>query len=321
MLWVTLAILAYFLSAIVGIIDKILLADFIAKPKLYAFYIGAVSIFALGLIPFGFVLPSWHLMFLAFLSGGIWVFAVLAFFEALNKYEASRVISAIGAMLPLFTLGFSYLFLVILGKPIKPLGPARIIAFILLVLGGFLISWDDKKGFNFASLKFSFLSAVLFALSYVTSKIVYLEQPFISGLIWLRIGSFLASLLFIFPKSIRKDIFLTTSEIIHQFKRKLRKEHKETAKVGVVSLFLFNQLIGGGAGFLQNLSMYLAPMSYLAFIYALEGIKYVFLLIFTLIMSWKIPKILYEKLSRPIISQKVIAILIIAAGLAIFALY
>jgi len=70
---------------------------------------------------------------------------------------------------------------------------------------------------------------------------------------------------------------------------------------------------------LQNWAVALAPLIYLAFINALQGVQYVFLLIFTAFLSLKLPQILKEEISRKIISQKIIAILLIGGGLAILA--
>jgi hypothetical protein len=56
------------------------------------------------------------------------------------------------------------------------------------------------------------------------------------------------------------------------------------------------------------------------FINALQGVQYVFLLIFAIILSFKLPKILKEEISREIIFQKVAAILLIGAGLILIAL-
>jgi len=51
----------------------------------------------------------------------------------------------------------------------------------------------------------------------------------------------------------------------------------------------------------------------------LEGTKYVFLLIFTILLSLKLPQILKEEISRKILFQKIIAILLIGLGLSLIA--
>jgi drug/metabolite transporter (DMT)-like permease len=311
MFWLTITILGYFLLALVAIIDKILLAGPIPKPKVYAFYVGVLGILALVLIPFGFDIPDLIGIGLAFLSGGLWVFALIALYSALRRYEASRVIPAIGGMLPLLTLSFSYLFSWQAGREIEGFNSLKILSFLLLILGSVLINWEKGKAITKKSLQLSILAALLFSLSFTTAKLVYLEQSFVSGFIWMRIGGFLIALLFIFSKDVREELF-------NKLKTENRKPLFKKPKIAV--LFLFNQGMGATAGVLQNLAIYSAPMAYLAFINALEGTRYVFLLILTIILSLKFPRILSEKISKPILLQKTFAIILIAAGLVILAL-
>ena len=87
-----------------------------------------------------------------------------------------------------------------------------------------------------------------------------------------------------------------------------------------VLIFLFNQGIGAGAFILQNWAIALVPLGFLAFINALEGTKYLFLLIFTILLALKFPKILKEEISKKILFQKIIAILLIGGGLVLLAL-
>ena len=70
----------------------------------------------------------------------------------------------------------------------------------------------------------------------------------------------------------------------------------------------------------QNWAIFLAPLAFLAIINALQGVQYVFLLIFAVLLSLKFPQILKEEISREIIFQKVVAILLIGGGLVILAL-
>jgi len=311
MLWIIFAILAYFLLSVVALIDEILLTGKFIKPKVYAFYVGILGIFVLALIPFGFEMPNLFIAELAILSGGLWIFALLSLYEALRRYEISRVIPAVGGILPIFTLGFSYLFAWQQGNPLMGLTYLKIVSFLLLILGSVLITWKGKEVINKKSLGLSVLTALLFAISFTTSKIVFLEQPFISGFIWLRFGGILVALLFIFFKEVREELF-------EKIKIKKKKALFENPKLAV--LFILNQIIGAGAGVLQSLAIYLAPMMYLAFINAMEGIRYVFILIFVIVLSSKFPKILSEKITKKILLKKVLAILLIIIGLTILAI-
>jgi hypothetical protein len=308
MLWFIIAIFAYFVLAVVALIDEIFLTERLIKPKVYAFYVGLLGGLALLLIPFGCQVPDLNLLFLAILSGGLWIFALLALYEGLRRYEISRVVPAVGGILPIFTLGFSYLFAWQKGEPFSGFNYIKIISFVLMVLGSILITWERGKNITRQSLGLALLTALLFALSFSTSKLVFLEQPFISGFIWLRLGGLFTALSFIFFKEIREELF-------EKIKIKKKKALFENPKLAVV--FLLNQTMGAGAGILQSLAIYLAPIMYLAFINAMEGIRYVFILIFTIILSYKMPKILSEKITKPIVIRKTFAILLIVAGLII----
>jgi drug/metabolite transporter (DMT)-like permease len=76
-------------------------------------------------------------------------------------------------------------------------------------------------------------------------------------------------------------------------------------------LFLFGQLLGAGAGILQNLSINIVPAKNIALINALEGSKYAFIFIIAFLLSSRLPKIF----SRKNIFQKIISIIIIIAGM------
>lgn len=297
MLWLIVAISSYFLLAIVALIDKYLLTG-PPNPKSYSFYVGTLGILALILIPFvGFSLPDLFQIFLSLLAGVFFILALFGLYQALENFEASRIVPAISGLLPLFTFGLVFLF----SARKETLSFLELLAFLLLISGSILISWEKRKVFSLASLKISTLTAFLFAISLLLAKFVYLAQPFWTGFILMRIGGFLAGLGFIFTPEVKKEIF--------------EKKFTFQKKTGI--LFLFNQALGAGAFVLQNWAVALVPLGFLAFVNALEGTKYVFLLFLTILLSFKFPKILKEEVSKKIIFQKIIAILLITSGLAL----
>ena len=109
-MWIIVAITAYFLLAFVAVIDKYLLAGPLPNPKLYAFVIGIFGGLALLLIPFGFlVVPPWPIIVFAMMAGVIQIFSLVALLSGLKNIEASRIVPAIGGLLPVFTLLFTLL--------------------------------------------------------------------------------------------------------------------------------------------------------------------------------------------------------------------
>ena len=95
-------------------------------------------------------------------------------------------------------------------------------------------------------------------------------------------------------------------------------------KKKTAAIFFLNQGFGAGSVILQNWAIALVPFGFLAFINALEGTKYLFVLIFTILLSltqpfWAKRAGLKEEISKKILFQKIIAILFIGAGLTLLA--
>lgn len=313
MLWIIFALLSYFLLALSSILDKIILNRPSFGPKIYAFLAGAAGgIASFIIIPFvSFDNLVVGTVFLGFLSGAIWVLALFFLYLALKKYETSRIIPAIGGFVPIFMLGFSLLYSRIAPQGLYYLNFGQILSFIFLVTGGVFININREKTKNNLkeSLIFSAISALLFAFSFFLSKIVYMEISFLTGLFLRLFGSFFTALFFVFAKETRN--YLSTLAIK---KEKMKKTQQKT-----IALFLTNQLISIAAGFFQNLSLFFVPMFFLAFVGALEGTKYIFILTLASIISYKWPDLFLEKISRKILIQKAIATGIIIFGLILFA--
>lgn len=300
MLWLIVIILAYFLLAIAALGDKYLLKNHIPSPKIYAFYVGVLNIVVLAFIPLGFYIPSLSLIVLNLCAGAFFLFAVYILYKALIKFEVSKIVPAVGGILPLFV--FCWVFLFSGGNEI--LGIYQILSFALLVLGSFLVVYDKEKSITLKSFQISVFAAFLFSIYFILSKFAYDAQEFWSAFIWIRIGTLLAGILFLLSKKVRDEIF--------------RKKHTFKKETGLV--FAANQAIAGAGSILQNWAVALVPFGLLAFVNAAEGIKYVFVLILAIIVSIKFPKILSEEISRKIILQKLAAVLLIAAGLVLLVL-
>lgn len=302
MLWLIIAIAAYLILAVVFLVDKYLLITSIPNPRVYAFYVGILGILVLLLIPFfGFYVPEASQVILSLLAGATFVYGLFWLYKTLQVFEPSRAVPAIGGLTPLFTFGFIYVFSC--GQEVLSFG--ELIGFILLILGTVLINIKKEKFINLKSLKFAAITAVFLSLSFVLIKYVYLVQPFWNGFMWRSIGGFLTALCFfiLFPE-IKKEVFA--------------KKENFSKKTAVI--FLSNQAAGAGASILQNWAIFLAPLVFVPVVHALNGTQYVFLFIFSLLLSLKFPQILKEEVSKTIILQKIVAILLIGVGLAFLTL-
>ena len=305
MLWLWITISFYFILAIVFLGDKYLLTGAVPKPEVYTFYIGLSWILVLFLIPFHFAhfyVPRLNQIIISLLAGASYIYGIFWFNKSLCKFEASRVVPAIGAFSPIFTFLIIYLF----SSEKQTFSSSGIVAFLLLIFGSVLITSEKQKSINLESLKNSLLAAILFSISFILTKYVYLgQQSFWNGFIWIKFGGVLAAFLFlIFYKGVKGEVF----------------KKREAFPKKTFSLFIFNQSLGAVSNMLQNYAFAIAPLSYIAIIQALQGTQYAFLLIFTVLISLKFPGFIKEEISRKILTQKVIAILFIAVGIAIFAL-
>lgn len=302
MLWLPVSIFAYLILAITFLIDKYLLITRIPNPKLYAFYAGVLGVLIFAISPFvGLFVPPFPQLILSLLAGATAIFALFCFYQTLRLFEASRVVPAIGALLPLFTLGLIYI--VSAGK--ETLNISEIPAFALLIFGSFFITYERSLDISLTSLKFALLTAFFFALDFVLTKYVYLNQPFWNGFIWISGGGFLMALcFFLFSKDIREEIF----------------QKQVTFQRKTMFIFLLSKIMGGGGGLLQNWAIFLAPLVAVAIINALQGVQYAFLLLLVTFLSLKFPEIFKEEISKKILFQKIIAILLIGLSLAFLSL-
>lgn len=296
LMWLIVIILAYLFFSLSNFGDKLILSG-PPKPKSYTFYVAAINILAIIFIPFTeFGLPEQKVIFWIIAEAAVFIIGLYAMFSALEEFDVSRVVATIGATQPIFIFILTWLFW---GQQLT--GRADILAFILLLLGGYIISFEKKAKTTGSYLKITLLASFLFSLDYIFSKIVFLNQPFLQGFIWMRIFIFLFAMLFLIRKDNRKEIF--------------EKQNIFNKKTGAI--FVCAQLSGGAANIFQSFAIFLAPVVFLPILNSLRGVQYVFLFLITLFFSIFFPKILKEKISKRIIIQKIISIILIATGLAI----
>ena len=296
MLWLIIIIAAYFLFSLASLGDRYLLVG-PPNPKVYAFYVGILSILVLIFIPFiNFYLPSASVIGFSFLYGLIFILSLLAIYEGLKRFEVSRIIPALGAFLPIFTFLLAFF---ILGQE-GFFTYQKIFSFCFLILGSIFISLEESFKVSFKSLLFAGMAAFFLSLCFVLSKIVYSDLGFWNGFVWMRLGTFFFALFLFLFKDVRTEIF--------------RKNKSFTKKTGLV--FLFVQATGAIAVVLQNWSIALADTVYISFISALQAVQYLFLFVFSLLFY----KVLKERISKKIIFQKIFAIILMTLGLVFLAL-
>lgn len=300
MSFLPIALSAYFLIALNLAMDKIILKKAMPSPVTYCFYVGLMSIFGLVFAPFG---RCWYGPMEAIsglVVGAIFMLAIYLMYKALFSCDASRVGPIIGAITPVFVAIFSVLFL---GEHLKG---RNLLAFFILVAGGILITVDfkERKNWRIAGAKNKkliltvVLSALIFGVYYVLLKGIFNEQNFVAGLVWTRVGAFLASFLFLVSAKNRKQIF----------------SNSKATKLASGGLIVANKAMSGVAFALLN---YAISLGNVAIVNAMQGIQYVFLLVLVVLFSKFYPKILSEEMGGGVLAQKFVAIMLVGAGLLI----
>jgi len=288
------AILAYSLNGLVTIVDKILIQKSIPNPLIYVFYMSILGSSVLFLIPFG---VQFEIAPIAYgsLSGIFANLALITYFQALKKGEASIVSPVVGGINPLFSLIVGGLFLG------QILTPAQLFAFFLTLLGAAVLTanvWKEKLTVNH-QLLLMIASGCLFGLAYVFLRETFLASNFFSGLVFPRLAGLIFVLTFLFYPNFRKQLF--SSKITH---------HMYFNKVSLI--LLSGQTLGAASALLINFAITLASP---ALVNSLFGFQYLVILIVALVLAKEHRgKLLDEDLSKKALAEKVVGAVILSIG-------
>jgi drug/metabolite transporter (DMT)-like permease len=299
--WLILTIIAYFFLAVANLGDKFLISKIFPSSKIYAFLIGLMSLVVFVAAPWGLAWPGWPWFLFNLAVGALFPWALLAMFNALKHGDTSRITILIGSTIPIFTFVLS---LLLLGEHYSG---NQILGLIFLIAGSLVIvavKDQPKAKAIFASAGAviwpSLISAAIFALYFIGTKFVYEHQPFLSSYIWLAGGNGLMAALFLAPRAWRQEILSGLG-----YKSKKRQTLKQRV------LLIGNQILGGLGSLIQHYAIFFGPV---AIINALQGVQYVFLILGGWLLTIFYPKILKENITAGVIAQKIMAIIIIAAG-------
>ncbi|TSC86381.1 MAG: Uncharacterized protein G01um10147_904 [Microgenomates group bacterium Gr01-1014_7] len=285
------AILAQFLNSIAVTVDKILLTKTIPDPLIYIFYFSLMNMSLLLGIPF-VKLPSTEVIMLASVSTASWIIGAYLMLRALKSGQVQRVIPVIGALTPIFLL--------ILG--FQGLTQTQIKAIAILVAGLIFLTLENLKGkINMKELFLEIFSSVFFALSYYFLSLSFLKTSFLTVLIWSR--PILLPLLLSFL-------------VVPYLRRIIASFLKTKAVVKSVPLFIFGQVSAIASELLLLFSISLANP---AIVNSLQGIKYIFLIVFSLILGTKFPEVFKLKFSGYFLLTQIIGIGFITIGLYLLA--
>lgn len=282
MVWIYLALWAYFLNAISFIIDKYLLASPIPRPFVYAFWVAMLSAIAVVLIPFGVTWITPGMLLVSLLSGFSFFLGLIFFYKSLKQGDVSVGATKTGT----FTILFSYLFSpFILGAgSVHP----DLIASLLLLIGIGILARVGRS-----ILPFSVASGALFGLSLVILKFVFSHTDFINGIFWTRIGFVVSALVPLAVPMLRQQVMAS-------FKTTPQSR----------TIFIFNKIVAG-CGFL---SLYYAiQLGNVAVVNSLLGLQFVFVFLLSVALRRSLPAVA-ENFSSMVLWNKILGIGFIAAG-------
>lgn len=314
MSWFFIAILSYFLLALVNLTDKFLIDNVLRSSKTYAFLVCLLGSLVFIIAPWFLHYPGIFMLGANLITGVIFAGALFFLYEALRRGEAARTIILIGGLIPIFSTIISWIILK------DNFNAGQLLGLFFLLLGIFLVAflpgrhsfWEklwlslQSESYKKRSIRLILLASFFYASFFIATKYVYSVQEFWSAFIWVRLGALLAVLFFLFDKKSRQEIVSN-----------LKGNNNKKSKNKNVFLFLFNQGLGSLSFILQNYAIFLGPV---AIITALQGVQYAIMMFFSFFLGMFF-KEYKEKFSWKSLIQKSFALVFISLGLYFISLY
>lgn len=297
--WFLIALIPPAVWAITNHFDKYLLSKYFKGSGVGALMVFS-SIIGILLLPVIYllhpeVIQSFNLSYLLIaLNGFFYVLAVLPYFYALTKDETS-VSAALFQMIPIFSYVLAYF---VLGETLKP---NQMVGGLVIIAGAILITLDltDHKRIKFKKEIFGLmaLSCLLFSINFLFFKYFAIQSSFWITSFWEYIGfAVFASLLLVFVKPYRKEFINVLKE----------------NKLAVLALNGLNEILNIIAKVSFNIASLLTPIT---LIWIVDGLQPFFIFLYGVILTVFFPKISQENISKKILSQKIIAMLIMFMGI------
>ncbi|MEK7390758.1 MAG: DMT family transporter [Patescibacteria group bacterium] len=289
--WLLFVVIGQFFYAAVVLTDRFIITKgVVPKPIVYTFYVGLLSIFAIGALPFGVTLPSGTTIGLSIIAAVSYVLSIYLLYESLKKSNPSEVVPVVGGIAAISAFISSALILNT-GLP-----GHFLTGFAILVAGMLLISH-----FRFTTRAFLFLfgSGVFFGLSTVIIKAILENETFVNGFFWSRMANVLVAI-----------SFLLVPRIYTAIKEDIGRPNKS----GKTTMVVGNKILAG-MGFLCILIA--LKFGNASIVNALTATQYVFLLIFAVFFSKLLPEYFEETVHRHEFLHKSLATGLIVVGFVV----
>lgn len=284
------ALLAQTLIGISLVWDKVLLRQPETRNLVnYVFWLGAISVFGLALIPFGFKMPRLSVAGLAFLAGVLHLAGIYFYYAALKRGEASESLAAMGGFSPVATAIIAFF---LLGQSFAG---GRVVSFGLLTGGGFLMFLSEKMNFR-RMIAPVLLASGLLGLVNVLQRIVFKETNFVSGYVFFTVGTCMGALCLLVPRSWRRQVF----------------RHSEEADPRSKFWYFVNRFVDGVGSFLI---FYAISLAHPALVDAISGVRFVIIFVGALLLTKFKPNWLSETFTGRSLAIKTLATAVIVSGM------
>lgn len=306
-IWIIFVVIAQLILATVALIDKYIVSKpGLPNPVVYAFYVNILSSASLIVLLLGdltepflpkyqsfalpkiteLTIPSYQVLLLSLVSGFVVLEALIFLFKAFRQADASDVVPSVSAVTAITTFVVSnFVFHTTLSGQVP-------LAIAFLILGTFLIAHFRCSRRVFALIVGS---GFLFGIHAVMLKLILGEVNFSDGFFWTRIAGVLAAVSLLLLRSVRVRVF---------------NQSKESGSRGGFWI-IGNKTLAGIAGILVLAAINLGDV---AVITALESLRFVFLILFTVILGRITPKEVGEEIEIRELIKKVIAVSLITIG-------
>jgi len=287
----------YLIMGFVFVLDKFILEKSVSKPVVYTFYSTIFMFVAFLAFPFGVTLLRGIDWLWALVAGVTFGFGLWTMFKAVETGETSHISPFLGAVIAIFTYVFSSFFLH------EVITQMQILGIAFLVFASFLLSFEKSKkhsGFHIGFV-WAIFSALLFAISHVSTKYIYGQYDFLTGLVWTRAFIGVVGLITLFFPSVRKV-----------FKKNTKKQKKEEyAKKHVIGIVVTNKVLAViGVIAIQ----YAIALGSVTLVNALAGLQFAFMFLIIITLTKFAPKVFKEFFTNRELLQEWIAIIFILIG-------
>lgn len=296
--WFLIALIPPALWAVTNHFDKYLLAKYFKGGG-----VGALMIFSslIGVFILSFIALTHPEVlnavpknsFLISLNGFLYILAVLPYFYALQKDEASVAVPLF-QMVPVFSYFLAWLVLK------ETIGVNRLLGGVLIIFGAIGISLELMEGKKFRFKKDVFLlmtlSSLLFSLNFLFFKFFALEATFWTTSFYEYIG------------------FVVFAFLLLMFVRPYRKEFISVMKknsVTVLTINGVNEVVNIIAKLSFNFASLLTPIT---LTWIVNGFQPFFVFAYGVILTVFFPHISQEKINGKYLIQKLVAIIIMFMG-------